>query len=86
MTISSPPQDRNEFVPAQPDGFESQSFAEKMVLGLLSKMPEGGLEMERADGSHLYFGKPGGEITARIRITDDDAFFKKCAYYGPVAK
>jgi cyclopropane-fatty-acyl-phospholipid synthase len=82
--MNSPPEDRADIVPHKQYRAKGRFFAEKMVLGLLSKMLKGGLEMERADGSCLYFGEEGAPISARISIADDEAFFKKCAFYGNV--
>lgn len=70
--------------PPEKERYQGETFAEKLVCGLLSRMPSGGLEMTLASGRRLYFGAVGTEVTARITITDDEAFFKKCAYYGNV--
>ena len=57
---------------------------EKLVLGLLKKMPLGGLRMEYADGSIRQFGAPDSDVTASVKINNDEEFFKRCAYYGNV--
>ncbi|MGJ8722966.1 MAG: class I SAM-dependent methyltransferase [Roseibacillus sp.] len=60
------------------------TFAERMVLGLLEKMPQGGLRLYHADGRQRDFGEVGAPISAEVRINNDDEFFKRCAFYGNV--
>ncbi len=60
------------------------SFPERMVIGLLEKMPLGGLRMEHADGRVRHFGKRGAAVTASVRIHNDAEFFKRCAFYGNI--
>jgi len=60
------------------------SLAERLVIGLLKKMPVGGLCIEYADGRVRHFGTPGAAITAHIKIHDDDEFFTRCAWYGNI--
>lgn len=60
------------------------SFAERMVLGLLAKMPTGGLRLTHEDGRTRDFGAKGAPITAEVQLKDDAEFFKRCAYYGNV--
>lgn len=60
------------------------SLAERLVIGLLRKMPAGGLRMEHADGRTRHFGAPGAPVTARIKIHDDAEFFSRCAWYGNI--
>jgi len=57
---------------------------ERLVVGLLSKMPEGHLEMTYVDGTVRHFGNPQSKITASITIRNDLEFFKRCAYYGNI--
>ncbi|MGJ8697709.1 MAG: class I SAM-dependent methyltransferase [Verrucomicrobiaceae bacterium] len=57
---------------------------EKLVLGLLNKMPLGKLRLEYADGSVRHFGDEKSEVTASVKINNDEEFFKRCAYYGNV--
>jgi len=52
-------------------------FYERAVLGSLSKMMRGCLQLELPDGSHRLIGTPGSDLTARIRIVRD-LFFKRC--------
>ena len=59
-------------------------FPERMVVGLLNKMPRGGLQLNYADGTVRTFGSKDSEITARVTINDDLAFFKRCAFYGNI--
>ena len=74
----------DERVPARAASHPPRGFAERMVTGLLDKMPRGGLRMERSDGIVRHFGAPGAPVTARIRIHDDAEFFKRCAFYGNI--
>jgi len=62
----------------------TRGFAERMVTGLLAKMPCGGLRLERSDGVVRHFGAPGAPVTARISIHNDAEFFKRCAFYGNI--
>lgn len=59
-------------------------FPERMVIGLLNKMPEGHLEMTYANGTVRHFGNPDAEVTASVKIHDDVEFFKRCAFYGNI--
>lgn len=59
-------------------------FAERMVVGLLDKMPEGHLQMTYADGKVRDFGNIDLEVTASVKINDDREFFKRCAFYGNI--
>ncbi len=74
----------NERVPAMAEAIPARGFAERMVVGLLEKMPVGGLRMEHADGRVRHFGEPGVAVTARIIVRDDAEFFKRCAFYGNI--
>ena len=67
-----------------PSAPAKHGLPEKLVLGLLKKMPLGGLRMEYADGTIRQFGAPDSEITASVKINNDAEFFKRCAYYGNV--
>lgn len=60
------------------------TFAERMVLGLLAKMPKGGLRLRHQDGRIRDFGEAGAQITAEVQINNDEEFFKRCAFYGNV--
>ena len=55
-----------------------------MVVGLLNKMPHGHLQMTYADGSSRSFGCVDEAVSASVTINDDQAFFKRCAYYGNI--
>jgi len=59
-------------------------FTERMVIGLLGKMPVGGLRMEHEDGRVRHFGAVGATVTARVKIHNDGEFFKRCAFYGNI--
>ncbi|MFT6863955.1 MAG: cyclopropane-fatty-acyl-phospholipid synthase [Akkermansiaceae bacterium] len=59
-------------------------FPERMVVGLLAKMPEGRLQMTYADGKVRDFGNPDLEVSASVKINDDREFFKRCAFYGNI--
>jgi len=59
-------------------------FAEKMVVGLLNRMPQGHLVMNYPDGSARHFGDPSGPVTAEVTINNEFEFFKKCAFYGNI--
>lgn len=71
-------------VPAETLSHATRGFPEKMVIGLLEKMPLGGLRMEYSDGRVRHFGKPGSPVTARVILRDEAAFFKRCAFYGNI--
>lgn len=71
-------------VPAEESALPSQSFAERMVIKLLDKMPRGGLRLEHADGRVRHFGAPGAKVSARVKIHNDAEFFKRCAFYGNI--
>lgn len=73
-----------ERVPAETISHATQGFAERMVVGLLEKMPLGGLRMEYSDGRVRHFGKPGATVTARVLLRNEAAFFKRCAFYGNI--
>jgi len=73
-----------ETVPTQSIRHPLRSFAEKLVVRLLEKMPSGGLRLEHEDGRVRHFGAPGAPVTARVRIHDDAEFFKRCAFYGNI--
>lgn len=74
----------DERVPRESARHATQGFAERLVIGLLGKMPAGGLRLEHADGRVRYFGKPGAAITACVFLKDDKEFFKCCAFYGNI--
>lgn len=59
-------------------------FPERMVVGLLAKMPVGRLQMTYADGKVRDFGNPDLEVSASVKINDDREFFKRCAFYGNI--
>ncbi|MDB4500726.1 cyclopropane-fatty-acyl-phospholipid synthase family protein [Akkermansiaceae bacterium] len=66
------------------DASAKHGLPEKLVLGLLKKMPLGKLRMEYADGTVREFGASESEVTANVKINNDEEFFKRCAYYGNV--
>jgi cyclopropane-fatty-acyl-phospholipid synthase len=74
----------DERVPEVASGHVSKSFAERMVLGLLEKMPRGGLRLEHQDGRIRHFGAPGAVVSARVVLKNDAEFFKRCAFYGNI--
>ncbi len=74
----------DELVPKQAATHPTRGFAERMVIRLLEKMPCGGLRLEHADGRVRHFGQPGVPVTARVLLRDDEAFFKRCAFYGDI--
>ena len=59
-------------------------LAERLVLGLLNKMPVGRLRMTYADGAVREFGDLSTEVSAEVTLNHDQEFFKRCAYYGNV--
>lgn len=73
-----------ETVPMEASRHSTQSFAEKMVVGLLGKMPLGGLRMEYPDGRVRHFGDPGAPVTARVILRKEREFFKHCVFYGNI--
>ena len=74
----------NELVPQRVVTHPVGGFAEKMVIRVLEKMPLGGLRMEYPDGRVRHFGEAGARVTARVFLRDDEAFFKRCAFYGNI--
>ncbi|MFT7304299.1 MAG: cyclopropane-fatty-acyl-phospholipid synthase [Akkermansiaceae bacterium] len=62
----------------------NHGLPERMVVGLLNKMPQGRLQMTYADGSVRDFGNAASDITASVKINNDKEFFKRCAYYGNI--
>ncbi|MEX1113698.1 MAG: cyclopropane-fatty-acyl-phospholipid synthase family protein [Akkermansiaceae bacterium] len=74
----------NELVPHQAVAHPVTGFAERMVVRVLEKMPLGGLRLEYPDGRVRHFGEPGARVTARVFLRDDEAFFKRCAFYGNI--
>jgi cyclopropane-fatty-acyl-phospholipid synthase len=74
----------NELVPHQAVAHPVTGFAERMVVRVLQKMPLGGLRLEYPDGRVRHFGEPGARVTARVFLRDDEAFFKRCAFYGNI--
>jgi cyclopropane-fatty-acyl-phospholipid synthase len=60
------------------------NITERMVIGLLEKMPVGGLRLEHQDGRVRHFGKAGAPVTARVMIHNDKEFFRCCAFYGNI--
>ncbi|MES2476624.1 MAG: cyclopropane-fatty-acyl-phospholipid synthase family protein [Verrucomicrobiota bacterium] len=73
-----------EQVPHESAVHSTCGFAEGMVVRLLEKMPVGGLRLEHADGRVRHFGMPGAPVSARVVLRDDEAFFKRCAFYGDI--
>lgn len=67
--------------PAPPGKY---GLPERLVIGLLNKMPQGHLRMTYADGTERHFGDPAAAVDASVQITDDREFFKRCAYYGNI--
>lgn len=74
----------DERVPKVASSHAAKGFAERMVLGLLEKMPCGGLRLEHQDGRVRHFGERGAVVTARVVLRDDAEFFKRCAFYGNI--
>lgn len=56
---------------------------EKIVLGLLYKMPLGTLHLSLPSGQILKIGNGEGNVTANIEI-NNRAFFKRCVLYGDI--
>ncbi|MBK1882415.1 class I SAM-dependent methyltransferase [Luteolibacter pohnpeiensis] len=83
-TDTFPPEVVGEPVCDNPANLKFSSFAEKMVIRLLEKMPFGGLRLEYSDSRVRHFGKPGAPITARISIQRESEFFKRCLFYGNI--
>lgn len=73
-----------ETVPEQSTRHPLRGFPERMVIGLLERMPLGGLRIENEDGRVRHFGAPGASVSARVKIHDDKEFFKRCAFYGNI--
>lgn len=71
-------------VPTESVSHATRGFAERMVIGLLGKMPLGGMRMEYPDGRVRHFGKSGAPVTARVILRDEAGFFKCCAFYGNI--
>ncbi len=75
---------KDELVPHETTRHATRGFSERLVIGLLEKMPRGGLRLEYPDGRVRHFGKPGAPVTARVVLRDEDGFFKRCAFYGNI--
>jgi cyclopropane-fatty-acyl-phospholipid synthase len=56
---------------------------QRLVLQALEKMTAGCLRLELPDGSARTIGTPGAEISASVRIRDDN-FFQRCILHGDV--
>ncbi len=74
----------NESVPREAATHCTRGFAERMVIRLLERMPVGGLRLEHSDGRVRHFGKTDAPICARVVLRNDEAFFKRCAFYGDI--
>ena len=59
---------KSECVPSVACTHPKNGFSERMVVGLLEKMPVGGLRLEHADGRVRHFGAPGALVTARVKV------------------
>lgn len=59
-----------------------EGFYQKVILGLLSKMPLGKAVITLPDGSDMIIGNGEG-TSCNIRI-QDPAFFKRCVLYGDI--
>ncbi|MES2133190.1 MAG: cyclopropane-fatty-acyl-phospholipid synthase family protein [Bacteroidota bacterium] len=59
-----------------------EGFYQKVVIGLLSKMPLGKALITLPDGSEVSIGNGEG-ITCTLRISNP-AFFKRCVLYGDI--
>jgi len=79
-TISTVP----ETVPLQAARHQGRGLPEKLVLGLLERMPLGGLRLEHEDGRVRHFGAKGAPVSARVKVHDDREFFSRCAFYGNI--
>lgn len=82
--LTEPRESASEIVPIEANPQTQGKFAERMVLGLLNKMKKGGLRVEMEDGRAYYFGEKGHPVTARVKVHNDEEFFKRCAFYGNV--
>jgi cyclopropane-fatty-acyl-phospholipid synthase len=60
-----------------------ESFYRKIVMGLLSKMNAGKLNITFPSGEVRSLGNGEGGITANVKI-NDERFFKRCVLYGDV--
>ena len=83
-TVSNSETAQLELVPSQENPQLEGKFAKKVVLGLLGKMKKGGLQLECEGGQVFFFGEVGQPITAKVKIHQDEEFFKHCAFYGNV--
>ena len=83
-TVSNSETAQLELVPSQENPQLEGKFAKKVVLGLLGKMKKGGLQLECEGGQVFFFGEVGQPITAKVKIHQDEEFFKRCAFYGNV--
>lgn len=73
-----------ETVPLQSVHHQVRGLPEKLVIGLLERMPLGGLRLEHEDGKVRHFGASGSPVSARVKIHDDREFFRRCAFYGNI--
>ena len=75
-TVSNSETAQLELVPSQENPQLEGKFAKKVVLGLLGKMKKGGLQLECEGGQVFFFGEVGQPITAKVKIHQDEEFFK----------
>ena len=59
------------------------SFYQRLILQSLAPMNRGCLRLELPGGVIQYFGRPGAEISAHVRVVNPD-FFKRCVLFGDV--
>ena len=60
-----------------------RGFYERTVLGMLSKMNLGTLNLTLPSGEQITLGNGEGNITANAKIKNSD-FFKRCVLYGDI--
>ncbi len=61
----------------------SPFFYERLVIGMLSKMEKGRLDVSLPGGHFVTLGNGEGNVKADLSI-NDNAFFKHCVLYGDV--
>lgn len=69
---------------SNPTFFFKYGLPERLVIGLLNKMPSGHLRLSYADGTVRDFGNEDDGVSASVRINDDREFFRRCAFYGNI--
>ncbi len=69
--------------PSSKAGGGAAGFYQRAVLRSLETMTRGCLQLRLPDGTQKFFGQPGAEISANIRVINLE-FFRRCVLFGDV--